>query len=218
MAVVVNDTFTDTATTNLTAHTGELGATWTKQTGVTGNLVISNANRVRTTTADADVAYEASGVPATNEYDVECDFYCHTSIAGHYTILWGRKLTTAKTGYSAEIWVSEGSLNLCKFVNGAQTILGSFSMSLSDATSYHIKLEIRTAAKKVFVDGVERISSANDDLTDTGRGGIAVYCTTPAPTDSTGTHFDNFVVTDLTVAAGGQGQPGFAAWQSAVTG
>jgi len=62
------------------------------------------------------------------------------------------------------------SVKLFKRVGGTFTPLGVYDATL--ATGTIIKLEITDATKKVFVDGVERISSTDNALTSVGTWGI----------------------------------------------
>jgi hypothetical protein len=56
-------------------------------------------------------------------------------------------------------------------VSGAQATLGTYAGD-SPSTTRAVKLQIRNAAKKVFIDGVERISSADNAITATGNPGL----------------------------------------------
>lgn len=77
----VNDTFTDTAGTVLSSHTGELGATWTQHGSyTTATITIGTSGTV----ADKDSAsgtgmYYASGTGANANYTVECELIDTTS-------------------------------------------------------------------------------------------------------------------------------------------
>src|SRR5439155_27321637 len=68
-AAVVTDTFTGSDGTLLQNHVGETGATWTKHSNYPANFTLAS-NRVYSVQW---AMYTASGVPATNEYDVSAD-------------------------------------------------------------------------------------------------------------------------------------------------
>jgi hypothetical protein len=197
MSVFASDTFTGTDSTDLTAHTGEVGATWAKVTGVTGVFKLTS-NRVKGDSGGRSLYY-ASGTPASAEYDVEADLYQISGVdeAG----LCGRMETGAATYYRVN-WVNN-QWQLWKVVTGTETSLGTYTDSLSNGNTYHVKLEIRDATKKVFIDSVERISSANNDITAAGKAGI-----TSNNSDwgfgTTGRPWDTFVATDL---SGGSATP-----------
>jgi hypothetical protein len=88
---------------------------------------------------------------------------------------------------------------LLKVVAGAETNLGSHALTPVASETHTIKLQIRDAAKKVFVDTVERISSADNAITATGKAGVKWV---GAQTSTTTIHMDDFSVNDL---AGGGG-------------
>lgn len=186
------DSFTDTAGTVLTSHTGETGATWTKTTG-TGSVVVTAAGRLRGN-ATQNVYYYSSGVCATDEMDVTADVVQRSAASASVSI-YGRLNTTQATGYFAQ---RTTNWSLRKIVNTSVTFLASFAQALTTDQVYALKLEVRAAAKKVYVDGVEILSNADNAITGDVHGGIEC---TGAVSDSTGLHLDNFVLSDLSSAA-----------------
>lgn len=89
---------------------------------------------------------------------------------------------------------------LFKRVAGSQTELGTaYSQVLSAGNDYVVKLEIRDATKKVYIDGVERISDSDNPITAAGK--VGLYGFVPA-TNSTGMHWADFSAAD---PAGGGG-------------
>ena len=92
----VRDTMTGSDGTDLTAHTGETGATWAKVASTTGSIKLTS-NRCK---GDSGVVslYYASGDPASAEYDVEADLYkvSNTDYAG----IGGRVSTTRRQAIS----------------------------------------------------------------------------------------------------------------------
>jgi len=64
------------------------------------------------------------------------------------------------------------------------------------AGTFNFKLELRDAAKKIYLDGVQKLTSADNAITQNGRGG------TGTPFNMTDTNYiDNFLVATPTVAA-----------------
>lgn len=201
--VFSSDTFTDTSGTNLTSHTGEVGASWTALGLGGGSAAISDANRARPNSGGSlwDIWY-SSGSPATAEYDVEGDLYVASNIgAGGIA---GRVYET-DNAYFAYFNSTVSEWRLFKIVSGSYTLLGSYSQSLSTSTSYAILLEIRDATKKVYIDTVERISSTDNAVASAGKAGVWLE----NGSDSTGYHIDNFVASDV-AGGGGAAVPVFA--------
>lgn len=197
MTVVANDTFTDSAGTDLASHTPETGS-WTEHgPSAAGSLVI-NSNNVRVGANAESVYYQAA--PGTSEYDVEVTISPGTMTDFLLSGVAGRIDTAASTFYRA-CYTNVGGTNkfaLEKVVAGAATTLGTFNATLSGSTT--LKLQIRNAAKKVFINGTERISSADNAITATGRGGLYGSMTGfdgIGAGSGRGVLFDNFTVTDL---------------------
>jgi hypothetical protein len=194
----VSDTMTDTNGTALASHVGEIGATWAVHQSATGTATIQG-NRLRYGNNNNTGRWYASGVPATSEYDVEADFYCVNAAASNAGIL-GRADTASDTYYYARFVAGEG-WRLYKFVSGTPSLLDSVSATLTNSTNYSVKLEIRNATKRLYVNGVLTLSSADNAITATGRAGIRFV----ASSTLNGLEIDNFVATD--VGGGGSGNP-----------
>lgn len=192
MALFLSDSFTDVSGTLLESHTGETGATWTKAAGsAAGSSLISDANRARSLAgASGAHFYTASGTPANAEYDVEAVLRPVT-LAGNLGVV-GRFADISNT-YLGRYNVLTTAWELLITSGGTSTSLGSFSQTLTAGTDYTLKLEIRNATKKLFVDGVERISSTNNAVTGAGLAGIRFFGNT---TNTTGLHFDSISATD----------------------
>ena len=186
----VSDLMTGSDGTDLTAHTGEIGATWSKVTGVTGVIKLTS-NRCKGDSGGVSLYY-ASGDPTSAEYDVEADIYVISST--DYPGIGGRVSTSAETGYF--VWHDPSNeWHLVQMISGTQTDLGSYSQALVSGTTYHVKLEIRDATKKVFIDGVERISSSDNTITAAGKAAIR-YFNSDWGFGTTGKAIDNFLATN----------------------
>ncbi len=200
-AVVGSDTFTDTAGTNLTAHTADVGGAWAKVTGSTGNLIISSANRARLDTVGSGAVYYHAATPDSAQYDAQATFYYFTGIAGNYNALWANLLTTANTGYLVQYEQDAGKWVINQATNDVYTNIGQYVQALTNSTAYTVKLEIRTASQKAYIDGVLRITATDTTHTAVGKCGLSGYAGTTAPADATGIHHDDFTCTDLSVSA-----------------
>jgi len=197
MATFVDDTFTDTDGTALDAHTGETGAAWTQHPsyGVGTDSVI-NSNRLRDADSSNALVYYASGVPAGVEYDVQVTLRRVAGGGQDFSGFFGRLSTTVDSGYFLQYRVDVTEWRLFKADGGAYTQLGSYVQGLTNDTDYVARLEVKDATKKLFVDGVERISSTNNDITAAGRAGMRLI---GSATASDGSHWDNFSATDIGV-------------------
>lgn len=193
----VNDTFTAADGTNLSAHTGETGATWTANTS---NAVVASG-RVRPT-ATLFNSLTASGTPASADYDVEADvYYAGAAAGGGAAGVTGR--ASGKTYYMARYDTTGWQLYYVSNESTFTQIGSTFTQALTVGQSYRLKLEMRGTAIKLYVDGVERCSGTNGTLTAAGKAGVHFYASASSVSDSAGWHLDNFEATD----AGGDTTP-----------
>lgn len=200
MATFVSDTFTDADATLLPNHTGETGATWTahpNSLNLDGGGFIIRLNSLNGRGGGGGFSY-ASGLPAAAEYDVSADRLVK-SVAGGWGIC-GRMNTTASTFYLWRYLSGSATWELIKSVAGVFTSLGTFAQTLTVDQTYATTLEIRDAAKKGYVDGVERVSSTDNAITAADR--VGVYSDS-ASTSTTHIHIDNLSAVDAAAPAGG---------------
>src|SRR3954471_15254020 len=87
-AAVVTDTFTGTNGTLLENHVGETGATWTFHPNYPADLKLQNGR----VWGPEWGLYFASGIPATNEYDVSADLTVMSNVGAIGVV--GRSLTS----------------------------------------------------------------------------------------------------------------------------
>lgn len=175
----VLDTFTDVNGTDLASHTGEIGATWTKITGdSTGNAWITS-NRAAEN-GGSHALYEASGTPSSAEYDVTTSWRIVSNLGAPG--FGGRKQSGAITYYI--VFWNNTTIELYKVIGASYTLIGSYTFTPTVGNDYTLKLQIRDAAKKVFLDGVERISSTDNAITGAGK----VALRPDNATSSTGIH------------------------------
>lgn len=193
-AEFVNDTLSGEADgTNLSAHTGETGATWTLLAGSAILLLASGRGYVTNSTF-----YKASGVPASPEYSVSLDAIGVSATTGRAVGPIGRMVDASNCYYA---WAYMGvGLEMFKRVSGTITQIGSFATTVDENYSKRLRLELLDGAKKLFEDEVERISSADNTLTAAGFAGVRG---TSASTATVGIHFDNVTATDASAAVTG---------------
>jgi hypothetical protein len=199
MAVFVSESFTGADTSDITTHTGETGATWAIHPNSTSSASVSIFSN-RMGTANSDAIVYASGTPATAEYDVAADLVVVTVVGFNHGIC-GRMSTSANTFYMAR-YTSGSNIELYKRVAGTFTVLSSAaSGTITAGQTYALKLEIRDAAKKVFLGGVEIVSSTDNAITAAGK--VGIRSAGGNTNSSTGGFLDNLTATDA-AANGGQ--------------
>lgn len=192
MAVFVSDTFVDTDAVTLNNHTETptAGSGWSADAS---SLEI-DTNQVKASAGTSSSIFFAINdtAPASNEYDVEVDVDWTATTTNHIGCM-GR-WSSAKTGYLGRIY--DGTMALYKMTTGSYSLLDSDGGHGTGPLT--VKLEIRDATKKVYVDDVEVCTSTNDDHTQTGYAGVSIRGI------ASGADFrlDNFVATDVEAGGG----------------
>jgi hypothetical protein len=176
---VVYDSFTEAGDTAITSHTPETGTGWTEvydsSTATTNAQVIASSGIVRAGSDENNVgqAYTAQPAPTGVDQDISITLRALNTDTGTKPVgIFGRR-TDNSNFYHVQILSNahaEPSVKLWKFVSGVATELGSYDATL--AVNDVIKLEIRDATKKVYINGIERISSTDNALTNAGTWGI----------------------------------------------
>lgn len=185
----VFDTFSAASGAVLTSRTGEIGASWSLQTGsapATPSL-IDAAQAVYATAATS--IYQASGVPDTANYYVEADLVFRSTLAGDGVAVAGRMAAAANTFYWAGWSQSSGGWRLFKTVAGTNTQLGSTSSDTFSSGTKKVRLTMNGSTISMSVNGVEVVSVTDTAITAAGRAGIRQ---TFAQGLTTGIHIDNF--------------------------
>lgn len=197
MTIIIQDTFTEASATNLTSHTGEVGASWTEHTSYTsGNCVVHPTNNQCGADAVTGCCY-ASGVPSVAEYDVEFDAYRENGTSQDDSGVCARVDTSADTMYVV-YYKNHGVRNayLGKLVSGSFTQLGVYTVTLPEDSDDTWTLQIRDATKKLFEGANERISSTDNAITAAGRVGVR-FATAVTTDTSQGVKISRIEVDDL---------------------
>jgi hypothetical protein len=182
---VVTDSFTGSDGTLLQNHTGEVGASWAKNPVYPADAKLTGGRIY----APAWMMYFASGIPSTAEYDVSADLFVKSNVGATGVI--GRADTTTDSEYVARYTAQFNRWEL-SYCHSTCDLLGSFAQTLTVGSTYRLKLVVRNASKELWVDGVMRVSSVDNQITRVGRAGVR-----QGPSDATATtgyHLDNFSV------------------------
>jgi hypothetical protein len=157
MAAFVTDTFTDANDTQITAHTGELGATWTLAPGDTsgGSQSTIKGNKLGGPGSGSCICY-ASGAPGGADYTVSATF---VFASGTWPTIYGpagRMSTSAETGYFAILFSNE--IRLYKYVAGSLTQVGTGDALTPAAGTFTVTLAMSGTTIAVRV---QRASDSN---------------------------------------------------------
>lgn len=198
-ATFVQDSFTDVAGTALTAHTGEVGATWTNHPNFTSGTSVIGTNDDYTSSS-ASTFMLASGVGASPTYTVACTINFLTKITGQVAGIFCRCDPTQTTMYEMEYSVTAAQWQLILRNNGAVTSLGTYNFTVNNGDSIPITLQIQipepgTNYVTATVEGTQIFQVADSTI-----GPVAGRCGMrsggAAATSTTGMHFDNFTATN----------------------
>jgi hypothetical protein len=176
MATFLQDTFTEAAGVTLASHSADTGGSgWTKAAFDADTASVdADLDRVKGD-AGSSAYYFHSVTPGGEEYDITIVGRTSASTSFSFGIL-ARLADHASTpSYYSVMLEDDGTLRLTKNVSGGgETSLGSFALGPVVNQDYTIKFEVRNSTKKVYVDTVERISSADDAITAAGKVGIRI--------------------------------------------
>jgi hypothetical protein len=187
-----SDSMTGSAGTNLTAHTSDSGHSWAKQSGTTSNLILSDANRVRSDAA-ALITYYCSWDPASADYSVQMLHLAVTASDNYLGV--GRAATGDQSKYLCVYDPANTRWALSKHdAAGASTELATWSETLMTLDFRTVKLQMIGSSIKCYIDGVERMSVIDTSHTAAGKAGIFAY---GATANATHFHGDNFITADI---------------------
>jgi hypothetical protein len=200
-----SDSYTGTSGTLLTAHTGEIGATWVNPSG-NSNMVIGTQNRAYRNASGYSIMY-TTVTPSSADYSVEADLYYRGAFSANAAGVIGR-FNTSNTSFYMARWENDNTWNIVKWSNGAPTRLATTSVqtALVVGETYRVKLEMSGSTStllKLSVNGVQKLSVTDSTaaFTTVGKAGIMAGETgDPAQADTTGIQFENFQVTPSTYA------------------
>jgi hypothetical protein len=205
----VGDSFSESGVL-LTAHTGELGATWTRASG-TGDVRLSTIGRIYIdSVGGGDAILLASGSPPGADYDVSADVVVLNSASNLSRAgIIGRANAAADTFYRVFYNYGDGWW-FQKVVAGSATSLGATpwmpSPAYADGEVHNATLDMTGSTIRMLIDGVERASVTDTSITDKGSAGVSF---SGVGSGSTGQHLDNVRATapvtgrTLTAASGG---------------
>src|SRR6266404_704074 len=161
------DNFTGSDGDPLSTHAGDSGVTWTRDTVFgTGDHVI-RGNMLSGNDAGGP-AYYASVGPSTGQYSLSGTIKRQTTDSSKSLFIYGRYNRSTQNGYSVGFQNNTTSIavTLYKIDSGSGTSLGTYTISSPVlGSSFTFEFSLMDAAKKVYIDGVERISHTNNTYT-----------------------------------------------------
>ncbi len=202
MPTKAQDTFTEASDTNLTDHTPDTGTGWTTDVSDEAELKIIAADdelELDEAMGGGEGAREDTDI---GDDDMDVSATLRTTLSGtdnRVIMVSGRIPSGTFDGQNAYLVDGKTSgadvYRLNKRVAGSVTALGTYGTIPTSGEV--IKLEIRTAAKKVYIDATERISSTDDSLTGNNFAG---FVTRGSPDITSHWRLDDFLSEDVAAA------------------
>ncbi len=168
---VVYDSFTETSNTDITSHTPDTGTSWTE---VYDSYTTSEAYILATTdvlkgaasVASVGQAFTAQPSATGTDQDVTFTIKNKPTVTGTRPTGAFARYTDNNNFYHVQILQNESSTNsvsLIKMVSGTATTLQSSDETI--AVNDVVKLEIRDATKKVYINDIEILSDTDNSIT-----------------------------------------------------
>lgn len=209
MAVIFEDAFVESANTPLTSHAPTVGTSWVEEENTTAAAaeaqVVASVDQVNcsATVNSSRIIVTSRPNPASVAYDVTAEISQMTGTGSDDPLgLIGRLTDTSN--YYATVAYQAGAAADAKIyglVSGSLTELASGDTGWVSGDI--MKFEIRDAAKKLYKNGAEVLSTTNNDLTSAGRAGMCWGNVTGVSTDDVNANqrFDDYSVDEISTGA-----------------
>lgn len=188
----LQDTFTGTNGTLLTAHTPDIGGSWAvvpaysayASPNIDGNALVASDNNFS--------LWYNSVTPPSADYSVQADFGCRTNEGNGLWLILGRYNPSTNTGYYAYWHQDSAIIHMAKGDLAAGTNIGSgVSATVNTGVVKTVKLSMVGTTISLYVDGSFIESVTDSDYSAAGNVAISIK---PQPSSSgNGMYFDNLL-------------------------
>ena len=163
------DTFAGSSGTALTAHTDNLGNTWTVNTvdGTTGIRELTGSGQVMGASGTGGPTLYNSATPPSANYTVQFDIISVGTPGAGFGGVWARLSSSALTGYLLQF--QSGGYKLYKCVAAAFTQLGS---TYTAAATTGVQLVVSGTTISAVIGGVTVITATDSAVSAAGYAGI----------------------------------------------
>jgi hypothetical protein len=203
MGIIVQDSFTGADGTQLTAHTGEVGATWSKFGHPTEDPdLILSAGKLVPPAGYIDLPgprHYASGAYPSGIQVVEATVKNGAVAGGAGYFYLHVRLVDVLNSYAAAV-ASDGTVSLFKWVNGSSFLLASLAGAFPAGTTKRLRVEATDATKRVLLDGVEILTSTDNSIAGPGTAGLDLSAW-PSAAVTWNLEVDDLLATDYLSAA-----------------
>jgi chitodextrinase len=190
----IQDAFTGSNNSNLSAHAPNIGGTWGNDQG-TNVFKIFN-NQVRSSQSFGDSRTSNSTVPASANYEVSMDVIWVGNTSANRVGIVGRGagVQFRGEGYEALYDAGNNRWQLGKYTGFNFTSLGTFAQTYVSGQTHNMKLAMNGTTISLAVDGVTRISVTDSSVAAAGNTGLHYYVN---GNDTNSISGDNYLVSSV---------------------
>lgn len=208
MSQFLKDSFTGTAGTQLSAHTGEIGATWTPAGWATGStMTLDGSGRALIgNITNYECTMFASGTPANGNCTITIPLIISGTNNGQFLLasLWARAVSGSSSlnGYYLSYNLSNAIISITRYVNGTGTSLvqnpcpfplaaGTYSITWSmNGANQSVSIQRASDQNYLTAGGTWQVSSvscltASDGTFTTGKIGLDYFAQSNGATGAT---------------------------------
>jgi len=202
MAVIFQDSFTESSDTDLDSHTPDVGTSWTNvwQTSSSAKFVVGGTDGYAENYGnlnDEGVIYSADATYPDANYKVSVKV--NAGFTGTARLYLVARMTDQENMYALRLTTGATATRLYKKVSGTWTAMGSLNTdpSVGDV----VTLAVNGSSISYYYNGVLQDTQTDTSLTSAGKAGIAAGggAELAASTDDTSTssQIDSFIVENM---------------------
>lgn len=168
MTVQVYDTFSESSATLLSAHTPTTGGTWAMAWLTNTISCVAGADYATGSSSSGSSMYQNSTILSSADASalLTYTFHAATTVVGVQL----RADPSVRTYYQASY--SGTTITLERWISGTATTLGTYSVSLTQGTTYTLELICNGSTISVKSNGTTVISVTDTGITAAGRAGV----------------------------------------------
>ncbi len=202
MAIIFQDTFTESSDTILGSHTPDTGTSWTNIFQKLGSETLkvnsTDDTCVRETgSTSGGVLYTADVTYSTADYEVYATIESVETTDDYHLIL--ARVQDSNNMYAVEF--HEDRFRILKCVSGSWSILDNADAANILVNGDVVKLKVEGTSIKAYINDVEKADATDSDITSAGKAGYGMGNVATNGGDMDTQEIDNFNVNTLGAAA-----------------
>ncbi len=168
------------------ADNTDIGSVYTKLSG-TWEIISNELHMITHNAADDVVTYDpALGLVTAADYETEVR--CKMTVGGGGGVGVANRVTDINNYYLVEASPSGGNLDMYRKQSGSYTYKGGYAGGITTNTYYTVKLSCVGSSIKAYLNGTERISVTDSNLTSAGKPAMRGF------SSDNGQYYDDFAI------------------------